>query len=715
MDKIKNYYSIYVEGVENSFFTYSSFERYRKGEWVIVKFGKKEKSGLVIGEEEERDFKFEIKEILSKAESMLPISETLVELFLWIKNYYAAQFGDILSNGYPANMKIGEKVRCHFMQPFIPVHEEEQEFLEYISKKESAARSTLDQKFGREKIAAYIKRGIIQETKEIDDSASRKRESGRGVRKGVKKEVNLSKEQIEIRDEIIASTKKYFLIRGVTGSGKTEIYIEISREALKNGEGVIFLVPEISLTPQMIERFCGEFENDIAVLHSRMTPKEREDEWKRIWSGEKKVVLGVRSAVFAPVKNLKYIIIDEEHETTYKQDSSPRYHARYAAIKRAELEGGKVIMGSATPSIESYYYGHTGIYKLFEIEARYNSIEMPQVEIVDMRREEQENFSSGLIYNIHQNLKKREQSLLFLNRKGYSTYIQCKACGHAEYCPHCSVALNYYRGENRVKCSYCGYEKTFEKKCSSCGSDKLNYSGQGTEKIEMQLKNLFKDGKIIRIDSESTKEKEAYEKFYRDFSNGEYDILVGTQVISKGLHFPNITFAGILNADSILNFPDFRAGEKTFQLIVQVAGRAGRGEKKGKVIIQSYNPDHYAVKYGAEGDYKGFYREEIEMRKELGYPPFGRLINIIISSETEENLMESAEKFYNEIYYDKIELYGPFKAPLYKINKRYRYQIFAKGKREEILKFKAKLESKLAELKDKNIRISVDVDPINLM
>lgn len=715
MDKIKNYYSIYVEGVEHSFFTYSSFEKYRKGEWVIVKFGKKEKSGLVICEEEEREFKFEIKEILSKAESMLPISETLVELFLWIKNYYAAQFGDILSNGYPANMKIGEKVRCHFKQPFIPVNEEEREFLEYISKKESAARSTLDQKFGREKIAAYIKRGIIQETKEIDDSASRKREAGRAVRKGIKKEVNLSKEQLEIRDEIIASTKKYFLIRGVTGSGKTEIYIEISREALKNGEGVIFLVPEISLTPQMIERFCGEFENDIAVLHSRMTPKEREDEWKRIWSGEKKVVLGVRSAVFAPVKNLKYIIIDEEHETTYKQDSSPRYHARYAAIKRAELEGGKVIMGSATPSIESYYYGETGVYKLFEIESRYNSIEMPQVEIVDMRREEQENFSSGLIYNIHQNLKKREQSLLFLNRKGYSTYIQCKACGHAEYCPHCSVALNYYRGENRVKCSYCGYEKTFEKKCSSCGSDKLNYSGQGTEKIEMQLKNLFKDGKIIRIDSESTKEKEAYEKFYRDFSNGEYDILVGTQVISKGLHFPNITFAGILNADSILNFPDFRAGEKTFQLIVQVAGRAGRGDKKGKVIIQSYNPDHYAVKYGAEGDYKGFYREEIEMRKELGYPPFGRLINIIISSETEENLMESAEKFYNEIYYDKIELYGPFKAPLYKINKRYRYQIFAKGKREEVLKFKAKLESKLAESRDKNIRISVDVDPINLM
>lgn len=504
-------------------------------------------------------------------------------------------------------------------------------------------------------------------------------------------------------------------MRGVTGSGKTEIYIETARNADKNGEGVIFLVPEISLTPQMLERFKGEFEDKIALLHSRLTQREREDEWKKIYSGEKSIVVGVRSAVFAPVKNLKYIIIDEEHETTYKQDSSPRYHTRYAAIKRAELEGLKIIMGSATPSIESYYYGKEGIYKLYEIESRFNNIEMPDVKIVDMRNEENGNFSSELIWSIHQNLLKKEQSLIFLNRKGYSTYIQCKSCGKAEYCPNCSVSLNYYRAENKFKCSYCGYEKHFDYKCSSCGSDKLTYSGQGTEKVEIQLQNLFKDAKILRVDSETTKERDSYENIYRSFLNGEYDILVGTQVISKGFHFPQLTLSGIVSADGILNFPDFRAGEKSFQLIVQAAGRSGRGAKKGKVVLQTYNPEHYVIQYGIKNDYKGFYEEEIEIRKELNYPPFGRIINIILSSDEEMGLKEKTENFYNMIKTDTVEIYGPFKAPLYKIQNRFRYQIFIKGNRTEVLNLKKNIEKALKEFKEKNIRVAIDVDPVNLL
>lgn len=711
----KYYYSIYVDGIDTSFFTYSYFEELNIGQWVKINFAGRNKFGLVISKEEKKEFEFEVREIIERADSMFPIPEAVIALFLWISSYYMASFKDVVSNGYPANMKMSESKKCIFRHSFIPLTTEDSEFLDYMAKKKEAAKSTLVQKFGNTRITSYLKKGIIEETKEFRDKRKTKTSVQDFSKIAKKKVVNLTDEQRRVRDEILEGKQSYYLIRGITGSGKTEVYIEICRKALLNNEGAIFLVPEISLTPQMIERFCGEFEDEIAVMHSQMTAKERADEWKRIYTGEKKIVLGVRSAVFAPVVNLKYIIIDEEHETTYKQDSSPRYHARYAAIKRAEIENLKVIMGSATPSIESYYYGVTGIYKLLEIESRYNDMKLPEIEIVDMKKEDNENFSSAMIYAIHQNLKKEEQSLLFLNRKGYSTYVQCKSCGEAEYCPHCSVALNYYRSENKLKCSYCGYERVFNKKCSACNSDKLNYSGQGTEKIEIQLKNLFKNGKIIRVDSETSKEKGAYEQFYTDFLNGKYDILVGTQVISKGLHFPNITFAGIISADGILHFPDFRAGEKTFQLIVQVAGRAGRGEKNGKVIVQTYNPEHYAINYALKSDYRGFYKEEIEMRKELEYPPFGRMINFVISSEKEEGLLEYAEEFYKEIKTSELEIFGPYKAPLYKINKRFRYQIFVKGKREKVLKFKKMAGEVLKRKKDKDFRVTVDVDPVNLL
>lgn len=717
LNKKMKYYLLHVDGNNTGFYTYCDREsKFAVGDWVKVLFAGKERAAVIVEEDKNSTFEYEVRDIESKIEYMYPIPENLIKLFLWIKNYYICNFGDILSNGYPSNMKISEVKRCFLSRQFIPGNPEEQEFLDYMLKKTSAATSTLISKFGRNNVNSYIKKGIIEEKIEISDKKIEKKQrvhSKQGV--GIKKDRTLTEEQKKITDDIINSENKYFLLRGVTGSGKTEIYIETARNADKNGEGVIFLVPEISLTPQMLERFKGEFEDKIALLHSRLTQREREDEWKKIYSGEKSIVVGVRSAVFAPVKNLKYIIIDEEHETTYKQDSSPRYHTRYAAIKRAELEGLKIIMGSATPSIESYYYGKEGIYKLYEIESRFNNIEMPDVKIVDMRNEENGNFSSELIWSIHQNLLKKEQSLIFLNRKGYSTYIQCKSCGKAEYCPNCSVSLNYYRAENKFKCSYCGYEKHFDYKCSSCGSDKLTYSGQGTEKVEIQLQNLFKDAKILRVDSETTKERDSYENIYRSFLNGEYDILVGTQVISKGFHFPQLTLSGIVSADGILNFPDFRAGEKSFQLIVQAAGRSGRGAKKGKVVLQTYNPEHYVIQYGIKNDYKGFYEEEIEIRKELNYPPFGRIINIILSSDEEMGLKEKAENFYNMIKTDTVEIYGPFKAPLYKIQNRFRYQIFIKGNRTEVLNLKKNIEKALKEFKEKNIRVAIDVDPVNLL
>jgi primosomal protein N' (replication factor Y) (superfamily II helicase) len=711
------YYLLHVDGNNRALYTYLDKEEiFEVGQWVKVNFAGKEKAAIIVKEDNRVSFEYDVREIISIIEYMYPLPEHLIKLFLWIKSYYLCSFGEILSNGYPSNMKISEVKRCFLKRQFIPMNNMETEFLEYMLKKESVATSTLISKFGKEVIKNFLKKQIIIEKIEISNSKSNKKQRVYSIQsEGIKKERVLSNEQKKVAEDIINSTNKYSLIRGVTGSGKTEVYIEIARNAIENGNGVIFLLPEISLTPQMVERFKGEFEGKIALLHSKLTQREREEEWKKIYIGEKQMVLGVRSAVFAPVKNLKYIIIDEEHETTYKQDSSPRYHTRYVALKRAELENVKVIMGSATPSIESYYYGKEGIYNLYELESRFNNIEMPYMKIVDMRNEQNSQFSSELIWSIHQNLLKKEQSLIFLNRKGYSTYVQCNSCGKAEYCPNCSVSLNYFKNENKFKCSYCGYEKVFDKKCSSCGSNKLHYSGQGTEKIEIQLQNLFKDAKILRVDSETTKERDSYENIYRSFINNEYDILVGTQVISKGFHFPNLTLSGIISADGILNFPDFRAGEKSFQLIVQAAGRSGRGEKKGKVVVQTYNPDHYVIQYGIKNDYKGFYQEEIEIRRELNYPPFGRIINIIISSEEEEGLKESSSNFYNMIKTTDVEIYGPFKAPLYKIQGRFRNQIFIKGKREEVLKLKIEIDKTLKEFNDKKVRITIDIDPVNLM
>ena len=465
----------------------------------------------------------------------------------------------------------------------------------------------------------------------------------------------------------------------------------------------------------MIKKFRLEFADRVALLHSRLTAKERADEWHSIYRGDKNIVLGVRSAIFAPVQNLKYIIIDEEHETTYKQDSSPRYNAKYVAIKRAELEGLKVLMGSATPSVESYYHAETRVFKLLELKTRYNDARLPTLKLVDMKNESDQYFSKELLKEISNRLRKKEQILLLLNRKSYATYIQCKDCGHVEVCPNCSITMNYYRSDGKYKCNYCGYSKTYSNKCSSCGSENLSYSGKGTERIEEEVKKHFPHSRVIRVDSESVKARDSYNRIYNDFLDKKYDIMLGTQVISKGLHFPDLTLVGIISADTILSFPDFRAGEKTFQLVSQASGRAGREEKEGEVLVQSYQPDNYAIKRIIEDDYEGFYKEEIENRKILKYPPFSRIINIIISSLDESGLEETALKYYEEIKNPKLEIYGPIKAPIYRVKERYRYQIFIKGNRLEINKAKKIFYEKSLIYKGSSIRITIDVDPINLM
>ena len=597
------------------------------------------------------------------------------------------------------------------IENFYKLKEENKEIFEYFYKKTTVKKEKLEEKFKKIDIRELEENEILK----IEANINEKKEYiSDNTEKVFKKKSLLNKKQLAIKENIENSDKKYFLLKGVTGSGKTEIYIELIKKAFFEGYGSIFLVPEISLTPQMVERFQSEFKNNIAILHSSLSDIERAKEWESIYTGEKKIILGVRSAIFSPVKNLKYIILDEEHEATYKQDSSPRYNTKYVAIKRCLDEGAKLILGSATPSIESYYYAKTGIYELLSLDDRYGNAEMPDIEIVDMKQEDDLFFSKALLEEIKNTLLKNEQVILLLNRKGYSTYIQCKDCGYVEECDNCSIKMSYYKSTNKYKCNYCGKQIHYTGKCTKCGSTNLIHSGKGIERIEEELKKYF-DVPTIKVDSELSRNKDYFSRIYKDFSDKKYSILIGTQIIAKGLHFPNVTLVGVINSDIILNFPDFRSGEKTFQLLTQVSGRAGRGDKKGKVIIQTYEPENNVIKDSKEENYDLFYEKEISSRKIFSYPPFSKILNIGFSSEDEARLLDISKKFYDEIKSQDIELYGPMPSMVYKVQKRFRMNIFVKGSKKKIDKFKLFLKKKLNEFNDTKVRIVVDIDPINMM
>ncbi len=768
MRKIR-YYKLCVDNT-NSFFTYcDENDEYNIGDRVAVNFRNKEHGAFIIEPDESTEFEFKVLPIKRKLANEISLDESYIKLLLWVKNYYMCKFEQIIKAAIPSDLKIKydeiyklsetgrfdyanpvinyflerEQVtkpvlRTHFSNEFIKSciekniltvnmnkkicynfksdisleNPEHIKLKEYFTRKSEMLKTSLENKFPKKSIEKLVKEDKLIFIKRVKEKEEKNIVSETDEKISVNAVLN--NEQQEIRDRILNSDKNYFLIKGITGSGKTEIYINLIRDALLKGKGSIFLVPEISLTPQMVERFQREFSHGVAILHSRLTAKERGEEWIKIYSGEKKVVLGVRSAIFAPVKNLEYIIVDEEHEGSYKQDSSPIYNAKFIALKRGQLENCKIILGSATPSVESYYYGKTGMFELMTLETRYNNAQLPEVEIVDMKEEEDSFFSRELLKNIRETLLRKEQVILLLNRKGYSTMVQCKDCGHIEECEHCSIKMSYYHSRRTLKCNYCGTERKFENKCSQCGSSNLDFGGKGVEQVEHKLKEYF-DVPIVRMDSESAKEKNFYKETYEKFLNKEYDIMIGTQLIAKGLHFPDVTLVGVINADMILSFPDFRAGEKTYQLITQAAGRAGRGDKKGKVIIQTYQPENYVMDRIMKNDYEGFYNSEIESRKILEYPPFSKIINIGISSTKEDKLERTAEKLFNLIKKDYIEAYGPNKCLVYKVKDRYRENIFIKGTKRNIDYYKKELEKILSEFNDEGCRIVVDIDPVNLI
>ena len=533
-----------------------------------------------------------------------------------------------------------------------------------------------------------------------------------------KKELTI--EQSEVVNSVISSSPNCFLLYGVTGSGKTEVYMEIIDYYLSLGKSSILLVPEISLTPQMIERFQRRFGDRIAALHSGLSDGEKYDEWRRIARGEVSIVIGARSAVFAPLKDIGIIILDEEHSDSYKQsDANPRYHARDIALLRAKNHNCSVLLGSATPSLESMARAEKGVYKLLRLPNRVNGKKLPKVIIVDMNeafKKTKGHFSNDLLESIRGCLLRGEQSILLLNRRGYASFVTCKNCGFTFKCPNCDITLTYHKSSNTLRCHYCGYGEKGYNECPKCHEKGLNNLGIGTQKIEEELKKYIPEARILRMDYDTTSKKGMHLKMIESFKNHEYDILLGTQMVAKGLDFANVTLVGVINADTSLNIPDFRSGENTFSLLSQVAGRSGRSEKEGIVIIQTFNPDHYAISYVQKHDYLSFYHQEMDIRRRLKYPPYYYLCCIKISGKDSVFIYQEALKIKRSLErnLDSVIILGPSNALVFKVNQIYRYQIILKYKKEDEL---YPIFSKIMEHYqiNRNIKIDIDFNPLQVL
>ncbi|RLL45269.1 primosomal protein N' [Oceanobacillus piezotolerans] len=527
-----------------------------------------------------------------------------------------------------------------------------------------------------------------------------------------------------INEAILYDKHDVFLLHGVTGSGKTEVYLQAIQQVLELGKEAIVLVPEISLTPQMVNRFKGRFGSKVAVMHSALSAGEKFDEWRRIHQKEVSVVVGARSAVFAPFENLGIIIIDEEHETTYKQEDQPRYHARDVAIHRGENHHCPVILGSATPTLESYARATKDVYKLATLSKRTNNMPMPNVEIVDMRQElhagNRSMFSRTLKEKMEDCIKKEQQIVLLLNRRGYSTFVMCRDCGHVKECPHCDIALTYHKNTNRLKCHYCSYEEMVPVECPECNSDLIRYFGTGTQRVEESLTELIPQARVLRMDVDTTRKKGSHERILREFSNHKADILLGTQMIAKGLDFGNVTLVGVLTADSMLHLPDFRSSEKTFQLLTQVSGRAGRHELTGEVIVQTYTPEHYSIQLASEYNFNDFYKKEMGMRKKFHYPPYYYLVLITVSHENKVKVVQTTQKIV-QLISNKLNntsmVLGPTPSPIPRIKDRYRYQCMIKYRNEPHLRqYLHKIVDLFSEETRKDeLFISIDMQPYHLM
>ena len=669
------------------------------------------------------------------------LSKELLELARWISTYYCCPIEAVMRSLLPQvirHAKVGWKKQL-FVRPVRRIGNGEieklrrraprqAELLEAISRLEAPVRvadllrqTSLD----NQTLRALVKRGLA----ELREQAVVRDPHG-DEQFIATSNLELNAEQVLALKEITQAldspqSARPILLHGVTGSGKTEIYLQGIRAALERGRSAIVLVPEISLTPQTVERFKGRFaeaQDAVAVLHSHLSEGERHDEWHKIHSGRARIVIGPRSAVFAPLKNLGLIVVDEEHENTYKQEEAPRYHARDVAVVRARIEKCVVVLGSATPSLESYYNAARGKYRLATLTQRIDEKRMPLMRIVDLRQERRKEkaiaiLSEKLRAAIADRLEKGEQTILFLNRRGFSTSLLCSNCGEARNCPNCSVALTFHRHVTRLSCHLCGHTAAVPKKCPACGKDALIYAGFGTEKVESTVAHIFPKATVRRMDADSMTRKEAYRETLRSFRTGKIDILVGTQMIAKGLHFPNVTLVGIINADLALHLPDFRAGERTFQLLTQVAGRAGRGETPGEVFVQTYTPFSPSIQFARHHDFAGYFQQELEFRERCDFPPFKHAVLITVRSAHEARAKFSAETLarrLKETLGAEFILGNPAPAPLEKLQGQFRFHILIRG--EAIMRLSRLVRETLDKLPfPEDVIVAVDVDPYQLL
>lgn len=558
-----------------------------------------------------------------------------------------------------------------------PQTDKQQACYQYL--KQSGIHYLKDLPFSRSPLEGLIKQGLaeIYEAEVLRNPFTENNLKVSG-------EVTLTVQQKQIINGIMAKPERISLIHGVTGSGKTEIYLALTKEMRKQGKNVIMLVPEISLTPMMVKIFKSRFHEDVAILHSRLSQGEKYDEYRRIKKGKVHIVVGARSAIFAPLDNIGLIIMDEEHDTSYKQENKPRYHTLQIAKMRSDYYKARVVLGSATPSLESYARAQKGYYDLYELPERINKKPLPHVDVVDMAQETRaHNYSliSRLMKSrIEDTLDRGEQVILLLNKRGYASFVKCSDCGEIIKCPHCDVTMTYHKSENRLKCHYCEYSMPLPETCPSCHSKSLKKIGYGTQKIEEEIAETFQKAKIIRFDFDTTRNKNEHLRLLESFQNQEANILLGTQMIAKGLDFPNVTFVGVLNADLSLTIPDFRASERTFQLLCQVSGRSGRAEKSGSVVIQTYNSDHYAITTSASQDYHAFYEEEMKYRKQAMYPPYCHLVAIIVQSKKSLDTKTTAIDIKNYLsdQLDHVKILGPTQSAIYKMQDIYRERILIK-------------------------------------
>ena len=672
------------------------------------------------------------------------LSEQLLELARWIGAYYCCPIETVMRSLLPQVIRraeVGWKKQL-FVQPGHKIANEEieklrkraprqAELLEAISQLEAPIRASQllrQTSLDNQTLRALVKRGLA----ELREEAVVRDPHG-DEQFIATSNLILNQEQSNALSEITQAldspeNARPFLLHGVTGSGKTEIYLQSIRAALGRGSTAIVLVPEISLTPQTVERFKGRFadmQDAVAVLHSHLSEGERHDEWYKIHSGHARIAIGARSAIFAPLKNLGLIVVDEEHETTYKQEEAPRYHARDVAIVRAKMEKCVAVLGSATPSLESYHNAAIGKYRLVTLTQRIDEKQMPLMRIVDLRQQRRKEKAAAILSEklrgaIADRLEKREQTILFLNRRGFSTSLLCSNCGEARNCPNCSVALTFHRHPavaGRLSCHLCGHTAAVPKKCPACGQDALIYAGFGTEKVESTVSQIFPKAVVPRMDADSMTRKEAYRETLRNFRTGKIDILVGTQMIAKGLHFPNVTLVGIINADLALHLPDFRAGERTFQLLTQVAGRAGRGETSGEVFVQTYTPFSPSIQFARHHDFAGYFQQELEFRERCDFPPFKHAILITVRSAHEGRAKLSAETLQRrlkEALPKEFILGDATPAPLEKLQGQFRFHILMRGK--AVMRLSRLVRETVDKLPfPEDVTVTVDVDPYQLL